>query len=148
MSGAPKQEPLSPAAVAFAIEASRTFVDTTRGHRSGGEPCGDCQADLARLFDAHRANAHASLVAALKTPWLIKNVESHVYWAANGHGYTADVDEAGRYSTEEASIHVLARTLTATVGVVKPFEAPAEVMIPSPEFLAALAGAQKGESRD
>lgn len=138
MSGAPKQEPLSPEAVAF----QKALAEILCRHLP--PRLGDFRVDIgvpidvaARLFDAHRVNAHASLVAqiqrkdeALKA--LLKYAERNECHHEETHraGFIWTIcDSCGGQWADDR-------------GGFQPYEEPAE-------FEAARAAlSEKGESRD
>jgi hypothetical protein len=63
--------------------------------------------------------------------WLVWSNEHRAWWAPDRCGYRQRVDEAGRYTCEEAMACCAMRSNTGI---------PPEVMVPSPEYLESLAG--------
>lgn len=65
--------------------------------------------------------------------WLVWSCEHEVWWKPNSCGYTARIDEAGRYSLADARARCKMRSPRAS-------SKPDEVAVPSPELLAVLLG--------
>ena len=59
--------------------------------------------------------------------WVIWSNEHNAYWKPNEIGYTTDIDEAGRYTHDEATKHC--KTFPKLDGN----NLPPEVMMPAPE---------------
>lgn len=106
---------------------------------SGGPPYEDFRLRTQAEW-AEEREALLQLLQDLSCPgqWLIWSNEHRAWWKPMKCGYTRDVQEAGRYSYEEARRIVddacfPGRTWT---GNMHREEAPPEVLVPSPEFLA------------
>mgnify|MGYP000882785802 CR=1 FL=1 len=76
--------------------------------------------------------------------WLVWSNEHEAWWGPNHRGYFTDVASAGRYTLKEANdICVRAGTVNRTR---HDPEIPAEVVVPSPEWIAAALSAQGGKA--
>lgn len=62
--------------------------------------------------------------------WLIWSNEHSAWWRAGGHGYTVDVNEAGRFMFEQA-----AKICSNANCYLRPGGPPNEVMSPAPESI-------------
>ena len=69
--------------------------------------------------------------AVAKPLWLVWSHEHGQYWAVDGNGYTLDVAKAGRFSL--AAAKEISETWQGRPGI-----APDELIVPSPELVAAL----------
>jgi hypothetical protein len=98
----------------------------------------DCFGCTAETFDEQiREIEIGNVVRSAAQGWLVWSAEHGCWWRANRCGYTGAEREAGRYSLKEAAAICKLRQY-------KPKGAdryrPSEVMVPSPELLARLAG--------
>lgn len=78
------------------------------------------------------AEAYLSVLGRITSGgWLVWSNEHEAWWGPNRAGYYTDINSAGRYSLSEAES--CARTRSQEDG-----EPPTEVVVPSPELMAAL----------